>query len=293
MGVVDPDLNSVFLFRRKVARQFDHEPYCVINGSQSGLSYPHDLSFSRFRGIECLAIGQRTGAIAIYAKSRSNDQFGSAPVFEIRGPETGLDHSDGVAFIPPTHQHIAACNLRSGTISIYERTSQAIEFRLEPVFELRHPSLVHPDGLAFSSNGKWMAVANHGGNTVSVFERRGDSLSTQAGVEYGPEPAIVIDDPELRHPHSVSFVPKSHHVVVTNAGANFFNIYQHDGKSQWSKTPMVQQAVAQADTFLEVNLENPMEGGPKGVAVCKSRIAVCSPQIGITIYSFREKRRPD
>lgn len=292
LGVVDPDLNSAFLFRRKMGRQFDHEPYCVIDGSQSGLSYPHDLSFAKFGDSECLAVGQRTGAIAIFAKSRSNDQFGSTPVFEIRGSQTGLEFSDGVAFIPPTHQHMAACNLTTGTISFYARTS-AVEFRLEPIFELRHPCMVQPDGLAFSSNGAWMAVANHGNNTVSIFARRADSESTVASLEYGPEPVLVIDDPDLRHPHSVAFVPRSHHLVVTNAGANFFSIYRHDGMSLWSQTPMVQQAVARADVFLEVNLENSMEGGPKGVAVHKKRIAVCSPQIGIRIYPFRETRRPN
>jgi DNA-binding beta-propeller fold protein YncE len=142
-----------------------------------------------------------------------------------------------------------------------------------------------------SSCGRWMAVSNHGNDTVAVFERRGDGEPASAGFEYGPEPTMVIKDPGMRYPHSVSFSPKSNHLVVTNAGANFFNIYQHDGESRWAQVPMVQQEVADATVFRETNLENSMEGGPKGVAVCKSRIAVCSPQIGVRIYRFRETRR--
>jgi hypothetical protein len=33
-----------------------------------------------------------------------------------------------------------------------------------------------------------------------------------------------------------------------------------------------------------------MEGGPKGVAIHQNNLAVCSPQIGVKIYSFRERR---
>jgi hypothetical protein len=31
-----------------------------------------------------------------------------------------------------------------------------------------------------------------------------------------------------------------------------------------------------------------MEGGPKGVAVYNNSLAVCSPEIGVKIYAFRE-----
>ena len=43
--------------------------------------------------------------------------------------------------------------------------------------------------------------------------------------------------------------------------------------------------------FKEVNMRNKMEGGPKGVAIHGSSLAICSPEHGIKIYSFREHVR--
>ena len=42
------------------------------------------------------------------------------------------------------------------------------------------------------------------------------------------------------------------------------------------------------DIFKEVNARNKMEGGPKGVAIHKNSLAVCSPEYGVKIYSFHE-----
>lgn len=59
---------------------------------------------------------------------------------------------------------------------------------------------------------------------------------------------------------------------------------------RWSQLPST-EAIAHEDTgFEEVNTANKMEGGPKGVAVYQTNLAVCSPQIGVKIYSFRENR---
>ena len=57
---------------------------------------------------------------------------------------------------------------------------------------------------------------------------------------------------------------------------------------RWPQSPMAQVIVHDNETFQEVNMANKMEGGPKGVAVHTNNIAVCSPQIGVKIYSFRE-----
>ena len=49
------------------------------------------------------------------------------------------------------------------------------------------------------------------------------------------------------------------------------------------------QIIAHEDKeFMEVNTANKMEGGPKGVAIHDDKLAVCSPQIGVKIYTFRE-----
>jgi DNA-binding beta-propeller fold protein YncE len=292
IGVATSDTNTVFLFRRKANGLFEDAPYWSINGPRSGLKYPHDVSFSLSRDTELLAVAQRRGAIAIYEKNRANENYGLYPVFEIRGPKTKLNFSDGVAFVPPNNDYLAACNLEIGSISFYRRISHSpIGFKLEPEFELKHRSLSNPDGLAFSHCGRWLAIANHANHSISLFQRRSRILSG-GKLRYGPEPVTIIKDPGLRHPHSVAFTPETNHLVVTNAGANYFNVYEPQSRNfrmRWSQSPVVQQTVGPDRIFKEVNARNKMEGGPKGVAIHKSSLAICSPEHGIKIYSFRER----
>jgi 6-phosphogluconolactonase (cycloisomerase 2 family) len=201
-----------------------------------------------------------------------------------------LNYTDGVAFVPPDNDYLAACNLRTNRISFYRRTyGSRVGFELEPVFELRH-RVFRPDGIAFSRCGEWLAVANHGNHTVSIYRRR-QSIFARRKLKYSRIPATVIKDPGFRYPHSVAFTPDTHHLVVTSAGANYFSIYAPQGRGwsmRWSQLPVLKKIVGPDSIFQQVNASNKMEGGPKGVAIYKDILAVCSPEHGIKIYSLRE-----
>jgi DNA-binding beta-propeller fold protein YncE len=291
IAVATSDTDEVFLFRREADGRFGAAPYWSLAGPQSRLKYPHDVSFAPSGDGELLAVAQRRGAITIYRKNQADESYGPEPIFAISGPKARLRFSDGVAFVPPDHDHLAACNLETGTISFYRKTpGSPVCFDLEPVFELQHASLAHPDGLAFSRCGKWLGVANHGNHTVSIFRRR-DRISPGRKLRYGPDPVTVIKDPGLRHPHSVAFSPETHHVIVTNAGANYFSVYaptRHHAGVEWSQTPVLRKIVGPDSAFKEINARNKMEGGPKGVAIHQDRLAICSPEHGVRIYSVRE-----
>lgn len=289
LAVATSESNSVLLFRRNPSGRFDETPYQIIGKSR--LKYPHDVSFSHRNGGKLLAVAQRGGAIAIYARNGSGGDYSAAPVFEISGPQSGLAFSDGVAFVPPSDRYVAACNLELGTVSFFRRESLSpLGFAGRPELEFKHESIYHPDGLAFSGCGKWLATANHGKQTVAVFRRRTGLLAGKK-VRLSPEPVTVIEDPQFRYPHSVTFTPMTNHLIVSNAGANYFSVYapeRHPLRTRWSQIPAAQVIVHDDDTFKAVNTVDKMEGGAKGVAVNKSSLAVCSPQIGIKIYSFRE-----
>ena len=151
-------------------------------------------------------------------------------------------------------------------------------------------SLQQPDGLAFSDCGTWLAVANHGGPSVSLF-RRQNRFASDGKPVYGPEPVAVLQDLDFRHPHSVAFTAAGH-LVVTNAGANYLNVYRIT--ERWLSSKPSLHAVTKLTTndeniFRSVNTSNKMEGGPKGVAIHGNELAVCSPEMGIRIYAFRER----
>lgn len=285
LGVATADSNAVLLYRRTENGIFEDKPYFRLGG----LDYPHDLSFSTCGSTELLAVAQRTGALALFRENGNG--YDSDPVFEISGAEAKLTHSDGVSFVPPFNDYLAACNLGTSSISFYPRLSLSpLRFALKPDFELTHSSVVHPDGLAFSECGRWLAIANHGNGSVSIFQRR-NKLFAAGKLKYGPEPVTIIEDKDLRYPHSVAFTPRTNHLVVTNAGGNFFSVYEprrsHFGL-KWSQVSSAQTIVGDDQTFRAVNAHNKMEGGPKGLAVHGNTIAVCSPEIGIKLYSFQE-----
>jgi DNA-binding beta-propeller fold protein YncE len=291
IAVATSDTNSVFLFRRKSDGLFEEAPYGSIEGPRSRLNYPHDVSFS-MGDSEMLAVAQRSGAIAIYERQRRTENYGPDPVFEICGAKAKLDYSDGVSFVPPNNDYLAACNLQTNTVSFYRKTScSPITFDMEPLFVLKHPSIFNPDGLAFSQCGTWLAVANHGNHSVSIFQRR-NRIFSKNKIKYGPKPVMIIKDPGLRHPHSLAFTPETNHLVVTNAGANYFSVYEPKNDyyemQTWSQSAVVRKAIGPEGVFREINARNKMEGGPKGVATHKNTLAVCSPEHGIKIYSFRE-----
>lgn len=287
LAIATSESNEVVLLRRKPDGQFDETPKQIISRGSSGLDYPHDVSFARYGDTEILAVAQRTGAIAIYQRRGEDDDFQPDPVCEIRGPDSKLSFSDGVTFVPPARDYLAACNLISGTISFFRRESVSpVRFEGVPAFELQHPSLVHPDGLALSRCGRWLAVANHGAQTVAVFKRSG----VNGRLRYGPKPVTIIADPQFRYPHSVAFTGRNA-VIVTSAGANCFSVYapQRGWFSQrWLSTPVARVIAHDDEAFREVNTANKMEGGPKGVALHGDSLAVCSPQIGVKIYAIRE-----
>ncbi len=208
-------------------------------------------------------------------------------MFAIAGTTTRLDFSDGVAFVPPRNDYLAACNLTLGTIAFYrKRPESPIAFEQHPSHELWQ-SLDQPDGLAFSPCGEWLAVANHGNHSVSIFRRR-DRIYSKGRFRYGPAPVEVITDPALRYPHSTAF-SEANHLLVTNAGANYFSVFlpaPGASGSEWSKLPAARHLVGSESGFRQINSANKMEGGPKGIAVWGRTVALCCPQDGVKMYSI-------
>jgi hypothetical protein len=290
LAIATSEANSVLLFRRRPDGRFEDAPYQTIGSATSKPEYPHDVAFSRATADELLAIAERPGRIAIHAKDGAG-RYSATSICEIGGARSGLAVSDGVAFVPPDESHLAACNLVLGTISFYRKVSDSPPaFESEPVFQIEHESIFRPDGLAFSGCGRWLAVANHGRQTVAIFRRK-SRRSASGALEFRRRPAAVIADHRFRYPHSVAFTPQTNHLLVSNAGANYLCVYAPERRwfgAGWSQEPVAQIMIHDDDAFREVNAANKMEGGPKGIAVHGNTVAACSPQIGVKLYSFRE-----
>ncbi len=292
IAIATSEGNAVLLYRRDAKGRFEDAPCARFENPGARLDYPHDAAFARLGDRELMAVANRSGTVCIWDKRADDADFPRDPAFEIGGPEADLDYSDGVAFVPPRNDRLAVCNLFGRSITFFRLASHApLAFRLTPEFTLKHESLCQPDGLAFSPCGRWLATANHGDNSVSIYQRRNRLLSGNR-LRYGPKPVAVLRDPSLLFPHSVAFVPRTNSLVVTNAGANYINVYaKRPGRfrHEWASEPVARHIVGDEDVFREINASNKMEGGPKGVAVHGDRLAICSPEFGVKIYPLVDR----
>ncbi len=285
LAVAAAGVDAVNLYRRRGGGQFDATPFRVIGGAGAGLVFPHDVAFAAWGGREVLAVAQRRGIVSLWDLDDASSK--SEPAFEIRLPQSGSINSDAVTFAPPGNDWLGVCNFTDETVAFFRRVSVSpIGLRIEPDFVLTSANLQHPDGLGFSDCGSWLAVANHGNNTVSIFRRRS---GPGGNMTVDREPVTVISDPTLLYPHSVAFFPGSDDLIVTNSGAPYVNIYAAEyspsGRS-WSQSPRLVIDFCPNEVFHSVNELNSMEGGAKGVAIHGNMLALSSPEIGIKIYSY-------
>ena len=297
LGVVTSDTSQLHLYKYdNGSSAFTDVPFCSIAGEESRLDYPHDLSFSLDKNSRLLAVAQRSGSILIFEKDSDGDCYQPSPAFVISGADSGLDYSDGVAFLPPNGDYLVACNLARNNVSFFKNTSTArsVSFNTTPSFVLNSPYIQEPDGLAFSNDGNFLALANHGNHTVSIFQRdKSDTASKPC--RYELDPVTTIHDKQFRYPHSLCFTPRGNHLIVSNAGENYISTYNFNQfgspfnrQKSWQKTTELKIKITDEETFDEVNMDNKMEGGPKGIACSRDLIAVCSPLIGVKLFSYSD-----
>src|SRR5258705_12191585 len=59
LAVATAESNGILMFRKTADGSFEDTPFWTLEGSRSGLRYPHDLSFAQCGDTELLAVAQR------------------------------------------------------------------------------------------------------------------------------------------------------------------------------------------------------------------------------------------
>jgi sugar lactone lactonase YvrE len=224
-----------------------------IEGSKDGLRYPHDADIA---SDGTLAVADRdAGATFLFASGSS------VPFQKLRVPG-----ASAVAFVPGT-DHVA-------TVSHQRRVVFHARATGREVYELRGPELVAPDGIAVSSDGRLLAIANHDGPSVTIY-RRGEQG------RFGATPIRTIGK-SLAYPHSLAFTADGRGLFVSDAGARVVSLFVEP----WPPGCQPSQSVeACTETeFRGMNRERRDEGGPKGIAVALGRLAYVGPNIGLRIH---------
>jgi WD40 repeat protein len=278
----------VSLFARDASGGWPERPTWQIDGERSGVDYPHDLDFSP-DGRRLVVANRQGRSITCYARLPGEElRFSSRPIWTLRGRRSGLGYCDGVKFVPPDGDFLAAVDLKHDRLTFHRKSRLfAGRFRRRPAFVLQGPEtrLAKPDGLSFTPDGALLAVTNHGGGTVTVYARG------SAGA-YGPAPVAEIGRGRLRYPHSVAFSPGGDHLAISDAGARRVSFWRREpgddpATARWSESPVCEIEACDPVAFEAKNRAEPKEGGPKGIAFGDDCFAVCSAGLGLRVHGVR------
>lgn len=133
-----------------------------------------------------------------------------------------------------------------------------------------------PDGIAVSSDGRWVAVSSHLTHDVKVFDG-------SARFSWRTAPVASLQGPSF--PHGLRFGPDGK-LFVTDAGSPF--VFWFEAQRQWAGvyTPAGRVRVMDEATF-ESRRVNPSEGGPKGIDVDRTGkvLAITCHQLPLRLYA--------
>ena len=135
-----------------------------------------------------------------------------------------------------------------------------------------------PDGIALSSDGRWIAVSSHGTRDVKIFD-----ASRPLGRRTLPAGILL----NANYPHGVRFTGDDEHIVVADAGSPVIKIYDRGTGWEGSREPARTVTVLDDETF-ERGRKSFEEGGPKGLDIDRSNsvVAVTCEEQTLAFFSL-------
>ncbi|CRX39466.1 WD40 repeat domain-containing protein [Estrella lausannensis] len=92
--------------------------------------------------------------------------------------------------------------------------------------------LNHPEGIAFSPSGDFIAVANARSNNILFYRIFENDISKMT-----PEPAFIMKGhPAFSYPHDLSFSPGGEHLAIVSSYSNKITIHERDEVSGFYKS---------------------------------------------------------
>lgn len=302
MIVVANSLANTVTFYKRIDEQgpiYETTPSFAIEGSDSQLNYPHDVSFSPDGNYLAVA-NRQSSAITIYKKSNSHHGFDTIPIAIIAGEQSRIFAPDAVKFSPVDHTLVVANMFTNNSLVFFHYEGD--HFDQQPFQVIECALLVIPDGLGFSSDGKLLGVTSHDNHSVVLFRRVENSNG-----RFFDQPLQVIQGPEtlLRYPHSIAFHPLINDFAVScSEGIQNVHFFKRESESSeviYLNSPMFSLEVTEMYDTETINWIDKLyqEGGVKGIAIsfdgkslaiaqnlCQDELRLSYPVGIIAIYSL-------
>jgi WD40 repeat protein len=145
-----------------------------------------------------------------------------------------LNRPEGVTF-SPTGKFIATANLFGNKVTFYKRIGDCGSvYETTPAFSIKgkKSKLNYPHDLAFSPDGRHLAVANRQSNSITIYAK--DLIQDI----YHAEPIAVVQGKSslLAGPSSVKYCPVNNIIAVANTANRTITFYRYNG-NVYDQTP--------------------------------------------------------
>ena len=225
------------------------------------LHAPHGLTFL---DEDTIIVANRNGAAPVFRLPPAGEgrrQQTLAPLQTLRGGwlhRIATPGSVAAREVGRGRVEVLVCNNYRNTVTRH-RLDRRRDYGVHTNRVLLKTGLSVPDGVAFSPDGRWIAVSNHNTHRVLMFEN-------SRGLTPKTAPAGALLDVDC--PHGLQFSADGRSLVVASAASPFVHVYaaSENDSVDWrgDRTPVASVRIMDDETFLKGRY-NPEEGGPKGL----------------------------
>lgn len=250
--------------------------------TSSELKLPHGISWIND---SALLVANRIGLVCILQlpqkkpASRSVDLSPMATVSKAELPLFKNPGSVTVTELSKNCYEILVCSFSTNLISRHVLNTEN-GFTLSDHSIFLKSNVITPDGIVRSASGRYLAVSNHRGQHVSVYDC-----------------AIPLDDKclpiatlsGLGFPHGLQFSKDEKFIFVADAGQPFVHVY-FNGEKNWTGEikPVAAIRILDDEAFIRGNV-NAADGGSKGIGLSRDNhiLAVTCQEEPLTFYDIR------
>ncbi len=246
------------------------------------LKLPHGLSWINDSSI---IVANRIGTVCIFQlppkkpKSRTVELEAVATIGKADLPLLKNPGSVTVTALGKNHYEILVCSFSTNLVSRHVLSTENGFTLSDHSTFLRH-KVITPDGIIRSASGKFVAVSNHRGQHVSVYD---------SSIPFDDNSLPVATLVGLSFPHGLQFSQDEKFIFVADAGEPFVHVYFNDYKNWNGEIHPVSAIQILDDAAFMRGHVNAADGGSKGIGLSRDShlLAVTCEEEPLAFYDIR------
>jgi len=254
LAVVSFNHHKIFIFEISLMNQGSTK-YLKINDyveyKSAAFKYPHGMVWIDDNTIAVTSRGGKTDLFKLPSRSSVHQQAELKSITSfgiVRAPSSiTVRKSQNIL------QLLIVSN-PANSITISDLSLSNMKVTKERVFLKHHLNL--PDGIALSSDSKFIAVSNHNGHNILIYEYSDD-------LNESSNPVAILNG--VGYPHGLVFNGTS--LLVTDAGSPFISVYESNNGIWSNQDDSAFKIQMMSDEAFKLGNISVHEGGFKGIDI--------------------------